>query len=125
MFFRYNYQGIAWAFFILVLCGLPGSQFEKSKLMHADAVIHLFLYAVLFFLLSVGFIKQTTFHQLKRSTLRKVFVITVVYGVLVEFLQGTVFIERSVEVSDMVFNAMGSFIGMIVFMSIYGRRAYL
>jgi VanZ family protein len=125
MFFRYNYQGLSWALFILVLCGLPGDQFERSKLVNADLAIHVFLYAVLFFLLSVGFIKQTSYRILREQTLRKVFIITVVYGVIVEVLQGTVFIGRSIELSDMMFNAVGSLIGMLVFMSIYGRRAYL
>lgn len=125
MFWRYNYLGILWAIFILVLCGLPGDQFAKSKLEHADSVIHLFLFGVLFFLLSVGFIKQTTYRQLRSHTLRKVFIITVAYGVIVELLQATIFVGRSIELSDMLFNALGAFIGMMVFMSIYGRRAYL
>ena len=125
MFFRYNYQGLSWALLILVLCGLPGDQFERSNVVNADAAIHVFFYGVLFFLLSVGFIKQTTYRVLREQTLRKVFVITVLYGVLVEVLQGYVFIGRSIEVSDMLFNGLGSLIGMFVFMSIYGRRAYL
>lgn len=125
MFLKYNYQGLLWALFILVLCGLPGDQFEQSKLVNADIAIHIFLYAVLFFLLSVGFVKQSAYRILKEHTLRKVFLITVVYGILVEFLQGTVFIGRSIELSDMVFNGVGAMIGMLVFMSIYGRKAYL
>jgi VanZ family protein len=125
MFFRYNYQGIGWALFIMLLCGLPGEQFERSKMVNADAAIHSFLFGVLFFLLAVGFIKQSTFSYLRVHTLRKVFVITLAYGVLVELLQATVFIDRSIELSDMLFNGLGSLIGMVVFMSIYGKRAYL
>lgn len=125
MFLRYNYQGIGWALFILLLCGLPGKQFERSEVVNADAAIHAFLFGMLFFLLAVGFIKQSTFRQLRVHTLRKVFVLTVAYGVLVEFLQATVFIDRSIELSDMLFNGLGSLIGMFVFISIYGKRAYL
>jgi VanZ family protein len=124
MFWKFNYLGVSWAVFILVLSGLPGDQFEQSKLENADKVIHVFLYGVLVFLLAVGFLKQSSFRQLKEQTLRKVALMAVVYGILVEGLQATVFVGRSIEVSDMLFNGVGVIIGLGVFGSIYGIRAY-
>lgn len=124
MFWKHNTLGIAWAVFILILCGLPGDQFEKSKLEHADKVVHIVLFAVLFMLLSVGFIKQRTFRYLRERTLVKVFIATMVYGIIIEFLQGTLFVNRYIELSDMLFNGLGSLIGAGLFLSIYGTRSY-
>lgn len=125
MFWKHNYQGVAWAALILLLFGLPGDQFDKSRYDHGDVFVHMMMFGVLFFLLSVGFIKQHAFPFLKRNTLRKVFVVTVLYGVLVEMLQGTIFIDRSIQVSDMAFNAVGALFGLGVFASIYGIKSYL
>jgi len=125
MFFKFNYLGLTWAVMILVLCGLPGDQFDSSKVQNADLAIHALLFGVLSFLLTEGFLKQSSYRVLRFQTMRKVFVITVLYGVLIELLQGSVFIGRSVESMDMVFNAIGSFTGMTVFGAVYGVKGYL
>ncbi len=125
MFWKYNYQGITWALLILMLSGFPGEQFERSQIENADIFVHTFLYAVLFFLLSVGFLKQTTFKRLKIFTLRKTFIITVFYGILIEVLQATVFINRSFQMSDIVFNTVGALLGFTCFGAIYGVRKYI
>lgn len=125
MFWKYNYQGISWALLILMLSGFPGEQFERSKIDNADIFVHSFLYAVLFFLLSVGFLKQTTFKSLKIYTLRKTFFISVVFGALIEVLQATVFINRSFQLSDIVFNTVGALLGFACFGAIYGIRKYI
>ena len=125
MFWKYNYQGISWAVLILLLSGFPGEQFERSSIENADIFVHTLLYAVLFFLLSVGFLKQTTFRSLKIYTLRKTFLISVVYGFLIEVLQATVFINRSFQISDIIFNAVGALLGFACFGAIYGVRKYI
>lgn len=126
MFWKHNILGISWALFILVLCGLPGEQFNRSSSFNnADKVVHVFLFAILFFQLSVGFIKQRKYQSLRRHTLRKVLVISFGYGLIIELLQGTVFIHRSIELSDMLFNAIGCFSGFGLFLAIYGRESYV
>jgi VanZ family protein len=125
MFWKYNYPGISWALLILMLSGFPGEQFERSKIDNADIFVHTFLYAVLFFLLSVGFLKQTTFKSIKIYTLRKTFFISLVFGALIEVLQATVFINRSFQLSDIVFNTVGALLGFACFGGIYGIRKYI
>lgn len=125
MFLKYNYLGLSWAVLILVLCGLPGDQFESSKVENVDFVIHMILFGVLSFILTEGFIKQSSFRGLRKQTMRKVFVLAVVYGVVIEFLQGTIFIGRSIELMDMVFNTLGAATGLTVFGAVYGVKGYL
>lgn len=125
MFWKYNYQGIFWALMILVLSGLPGEQFERSQIENADIFVHTVLYAVLFFLLAVGFLKQSTFKHLKVFTLRKTFLICVVYGTVIELLQETIFINRFFQISDIIFNTVGALIGFACFGAVYGVRKYI
>jgi len=125
MFLRHNLLGILWAIFILILCGLPGEQFQKSHISNADKVIHTFLFAVLFFLLSVGFIKQRTFPYLRINTLSKVLIISMLYGLVIEVLQGAVFIGRSIDLYDAIFNGIGCLVGYGLFLAIYGRESYV
>ncbi len=125
MFLRHNLLGILWAIFILILCGLPGEQFQKSHITNADKVIHTFLFAVLFFLLSVGFIKQRTFPYLRINTLSKVLIISMLYGLVIEVLQGAVFIGRSIDLYDAIFNGIGCLVGYGLFLAIYGRESYV
>ncbi|NQV53421.1 MAG: VanZ family protein [Flavobacteriales bacterium] len=125
MFLKYNYLGVAWAVMILVLCGLPGDQYDGSKVQNADLAIHALLFGVLSFLLTEGFLKQSSYRKLRFQTMRKVFVLTVLYGVVIELLQGTVFIDRSIETMDIVFNTIGSLTGLTVFGAVYGVKGYL
>ena len=125
MFWKYNYQGAFWTLLILMLSGFPGDQFERSEIENADIFVHAFLYAVLFFLLAVGFLKQSSFNRLKVFTLRKVFVLTVSYGALIEVMQATIFVNRSFQLSDIVFNTVGALMGFACFGAIYGVRKYI
>lgn len=125
MFLKHNYLGIGWAIMILVLCGMPGDQFQNSSHTNADKVIHALLFAVLFFLLTVGFIKQRQFSYLRSKTIPKVLVFSMLYGLVIELLQGFVFVNRSVELYDIIFNAIGCFLGYGLFLAIYGRESYV
>ena len=125
MFWKYNYQGAFWTLLILMLSGFPGDQFERSEIENADIFVHAFLYAVLFFQLSVGFLKQSSFNRLKVFTLRKVFILTVSYGALIEVMQATIFVNRSFQLSDIVFNTVGALMGFACFGAIYGVRKYI
>lgn len=124
MFWRHNWLGITWAICILILSGTPGSQFESSAQENIDKVVHLVLFGVLFLLLSVGFIKQSRFPFLRRQTLLKVGAFCLGYGILLELLQGMLFVSRSIEFMDIVFNGIGIATGLGLFVAIYGWRPH-
>ena len=124
MFLRHNALGIIWALFILVICALPGSQFQEAKHEYLDKIIHLVLFGFLFILLTTGFIKQQSFPFLRSGVKLKVWVGCALYGALIELLQGTVFIERSIEFGDILANMIGATVGLGAFLSIYGRGSY-
>lgn len=124
MFFTHNAAAIAWALLIAVLCGLPGSEFENTRRVGADKVVHLVLFAILVLLFVVGLIKQHQFQSWRQHTVVKVFGLAVVYGILIECLQWLVFVGRTFEWWDAAFNAAGAALGAAVFYVIYGRRSY-
>lgn len=124
MFLRHNALGLGWAIFILVLSGIPGNQFGQSQHEHLDKVVHILLYAVLYLLLLVGFIKQQHFHWLRVWPKLKTALIAIGYGVIIEYLQGLIFIDRSIELYDMIANSIGVGIGLGLFYLIYGKETY-
>ena len=86
---------VLWAFFILVLCGFPGDQipeFETLNRWSADKVIHSFIFLVMY-LWSYAPIAG------KVSSL-SVLLDVVLFGVLTEYLQTEVFINRYGEWTD-------------------------
>lgn len=124
MFLRHNALGMAWAVFIFMLCALPGGQFQETKHEHLDKIIHVILFGFLFVLFTIGFIKQQSNTYLKSNVKLKVWLGCVAYGLLIELLQGTVFVDRSVEFADILANAIGATIGLGAFLTIYGRESY-
>jgi VanZ family protein len=125
MFWKHNALGVFWALLILVVCGLPGSQFAADAYVkHVDKIIHVILFGVLVLLFIVGFIKQANFPFLRRNTPSKVFLFATIYGVLIEIMQGTICVGRSIEMGDLFANEFGSILGLGMFFGIYGNKSY-
>lgn len=124
MFLRHNVLSFSWALLIFILSALPGSQFEDSTYPHADKVLHAILYGVLFLLLLVGMIKQKAFEWIRDKVKLKVFLIVLLYGILLELLQGYVFQGRSIEPLDIAANLVGIGFGFVTFLLIYGTEKY-
>lgn len=124
MFLRYNYASILWALLIVLICGIPGGQLLRGEHGRVDKFVHLILFAVWFYLLAVGFIKQSSIGYLRKSPLIKAFMIAITYGLIIELLQWTVFVQRSMDVNDLIANMIGSLTGLSFFLSIYGLKSY-
>ena len=73
------------------------------------------MYGALTFLLIIGFKKQFSFKKLKNNAIALAAAFSVVYGALIEVLQGMIFVNRSMELADIVANAIGCLIGMVIF----------
>ena len=86
--------------------------------------MHVILYGVLFILLLVGMIKQKAFDWIKDKVKLKVFLIVLLYGIILELLQGYVFLGRSIEPLDIAANLVGISFGFFTFLLIYGTEKY-
>ena len=122
MFLRHNIPGIAWALFILALCGLPGDKLPGTHLIGFDKIVHFGIYALFVVILIVGFKKQSQFNPLRHKAILIAVLFSIGYGILIEVLQGTVFVSRSIELPDVLANTLGSLFGLVCFHLIYRSR---
>ncbi|HOT88303.1 MAG TPA: VanZ family protein [Bacteroidales bacterium] len=119
MFLKYNYPGITWAIFILIVLGIPGDQLSNRPFLqipYFDKIIHTGLFFILVFLLSRGFLFQQKFSFLYRFTIPLVLVIGIAYSGLTELLQAFVFKGRTADINDFIFDVVGCFGGVYVFL---------
>lgn len=113
MFFRYNLPAIAWSVIILALTLSPRVYVPKEfswDLVRADLFAHAFLFAVLAFLLMVGFTKQRIAHALQSNAAYLAIAIATVFGGTIEVVQWFI-PERSFDYLDMAANTVGAFLG--------------
>lgn len=104
---------VGWAIFILI-ASTVGVGFNLpttwADVIGWDKLAHAFVYAVLCLLLIESFAKG---RNLKSVVVLSV-VISIAYGITMEFLQYTFFSNRYFEVFDIFANAVGSMLGAII-----------
>ncbi len=109
-FLKNHWKSITWAVFILLLCGIPGNQINKVKLIdipHFDKIVHLSFYFTFALLLISENNSQKQQQQVTIKAILMAGVISISYGILIEILQKLVFINRGAEIWDVVANAFG------------------
>ncbi len=107
-----------WALLILFLCGMPGSDIPHIsflELLSFDKFVHAGIFFVLFLLMARGFELQSNYGFLQRSPLAYAFLISVIYGGLLEVMQDLVFEERSADVFDFIANSFGCLLGLLFY----------
>lgn len=105
--------------FILLATLLPGSELpEAGSVISIDKTIHTGIFAVLTFVMIIGFSKQSALMSLKRHSVAYSLFIAIFLGIAIELLQ---FFskDRSFEWADIAFDTLGALIGYIVFFLIY------
>lgn len=119
MFLRYNLFTIAWAIFILILILMPGQQMpDFGNLFSFDKLAHLVVFAVLSFLMIIGFAKQYTYSSLRQSPVKHSIIISLVYASMLELGQAAV-PDRYANIYDLAFNIAGVCTGYLLFVLIY------
>jgi VanZ family protein len=127
MFNKYNLLGMLWAMLIMLLCGLPGNSLPSLhfwSFLPIDKMVHFTLYTVLIVLLVHGFRKQTNNVVLSKNAYLIAISFGILYGILIEFLQATVFVGRGAEFKDVLANTAGCFMGAYL-INIYLKRKSL
>lgn len=118
MFLKYTWWSIAWALIILILCGIPGKDIPHIsflELLSFDKFVHAGIFFVFIVLTIRGFLLQTSFQKLQLSARTIAFLICVVYGGLMEVMQGTLFEDRSASLSDFIANSFGCIVGLLLY----------
>ena len=105
---------VLWLVFIAILHAVPGSDiadYSWLDFFQLDKLIHAIVFLVGVFLWLWSFSKQY-FEQYSRW----VIVGFLCYGILLEFLQGFVFLERSADILDFLADAIGVFLGLKLYL---------
>ena len=98
---------------------MPGQQFPMlGNLFSFDKIAHLGVFAVLAFLMIVGFSKQYQFPRLQRNPVRFSLAFSLFYAAILELGQSIV-PDRYANFYDMAFNLLGVVIGYLFFLLIY------
>jgi VanZ family protein len=125
---RFYLPGILWAGFILLLCGLPGNAFPRTSFwsflpVPIDKLAHVFFYFVLCMLLLWA---QGRIHRAMPGppAFAGVLLTALIYGIIIEVLQHTVFAGRGADGLDVVANMTGALLGCSLFL-LAGRRYLL
>lgn len=108
---------LIWALLILVLCAIPGGSLPKSpwfNFPNFDKVVHAALYFPLAFFLGAEFdLSKNNVLRLAGPLLTMLLV--AIYGGLIEFLQVTIFINRSADLLDFLSDIVGGLAGLAIY----------
>ena len=102
-----------WLVAITYLSVTSGLQLPKFEIFSADKVGHAGAYALLVWLLLWGIWKSKN-RAATRGEMFLIFCFAAAYGALMEWVQGTFFPNRFFEYDDMLANAAGAFLAVIV-----------
>ncbi len=104
---------IGWVVVTAILHAIPGSDFPVvsfSNFFQLDKLIHSIIFMIGVYLFAVALNEQQ-----KIQFLRHVVISFIVYGLLLEVLQGLVFVERSADILDWLADIIGVFLGVWIF----------
>jgi VanZ family protein len=118
MFLKHTKWAMLWALLILILCGIPGRDIPHIsflELLSFDKFVHAGIFFVLILLTVRGFLLQTGIEYLQKKAKTIATVICIIYGGLLEVMQGTLFQERSADVFDFIANSFGVVVGLMMY----------
>jgi glycopeptide antibiotics resistance protein len=118
MFLKYNLPTVVWATVILFLTLLPAAKLPEVpewELISFMTASHAAVFFVLTFLMRRGFYLQQAFSNLRQHSGRYAFVISVIFGAMIEFLQTILQWGRQGDIMDVVSNTIGILFALMVF----------
>lgn len=93
----------------------PANPLSWINVMHIDKIAHVLSYFLWSFALIFSVSKQYNFSILRYIKAFLAFAIALLYGVLMEVLQATLSADRVGEWPDVIANAVGCCLGLVVF----------
>ncbi|HSI91706.1 MAG TPA: VanZ family protein [Adhaeribacter sp.] len=111
-----------WAMIILVMTLLPPQSMPSLsvwELLSFDSFVHALVFAILIFMMIVGFCKQHTYMRLRMKAIRMSLIISATFGILIEVLQWAMMAGRHGDIIDVISNTAGCLAGILLFYIIY------
>ena len=111
---------ILYSCFISVLFFIPSQDLPNIHFSALDKIVHLLIYFLLINLWLFFLYKKNNF-QLNNKKILILLLSVLLYGIIVEILQGLLTISRSADIFDVAANLLGSLIGIYFFKSIKNK----
>jgi VanZ family protein len=118
-FFRYKSVALGWLVLMCILFFLPGSAFPQENWLdqiHFDKWVHVGLFAVLLFLWRSSFDWSANYYVIL------LLFCALAYGLAVEFIQKFWVANRSFDLFDVLFDMIGSALGLFVWSRVYKKN---
>lgn len=115
-FFGAYWAAFLWAAFIMLLCGLPGSDLPDINFWDIDIedkIAHAGVFGILGFLMVYGSARRKTKPIISRKHTLNLILIAAAYGALTEIFQGLFFPSRFADFTDFIANAIGAVLGIV------------
>jgi len=113
---KYFFPAIFWGMVVLILLSLPGSYIPHivvfTEWLQWDKISHLILFGVFSYAMLWGFYKS---HTISKAIYGLVFLLSVLFGGLTEYLQYLLDIGRNGNIYDFCANCLGVGLGCFVF----------
>jgi VanZ family protein len=107
---------------ILVMTLLPSQSMPTIsiwELLSFDSFVHALVFAILIFMMIIGFCKQHSYMHLRLVAVRLSLIICSTFGILIEGLQWAMMAGRHGDIIDVISNIAGCLAGIFFFYLIY------
>ncbi|WP_194766942.1 VanZ family protein [Tamlana sp. I1] len=105
---------IGYSILLATVCLITLNDLPDVGISFADKVFHFLAYGLLTILWYTTFV--LTFNFKRNQALKFAFILAVIFGIVIEVLQGTLTVTRSLDVYDMVANTIGAILASLVLM---------
>lgn len=124
---KYLLPAILWAIFILVLTTSSNGGFVTQTLfgIPTDLLGHAFVFSILVFFIMQGLIKYWRFSFFLRKIQLYGLLFGFLYGLLIEFIQYYLTVNRTADYADVIANSIGCLVGLVLFKSVYNDLKFL
>ena len=106
---NFLFLAIAWTIFVIVASLVSFNSVPKVKVVGSDKVVHFLFY--LMFVVFWSLTKKQSYFKIKYSLL--IVVIAIVFGIIIEILQGVLTKTRQADFYDVVANSLGAIVGCL------------
>jgi VanZ family protein len=118
MLLKYHKWSLLCALVILILCGMPGKDVPHISFLEAlsfDKFVHAGIFFTLILFTIRGFLVQPNSLKLKQFAKIIALTLCVIYGGLLEIMQGTLCEGRNADVFDFIADSVGCITGLSVY----------
>lgn len=123
--FIYFVPAIAWFIISIILLTLPGNDLPHNSffdLPYFDKYVHFGMFFLLTALFCFPFLSMKADPVLIKGWFIKIAFIVTLYGIAMEFVQKYFAIQRSFDLSDILFDFLGSVAGLIFISVVWTKK---